>query len=517
MYRKAPPRELQPENFDLPFGGKLSGENRWVKLSALIPWETFEGEYAEQFSERTGAPAKPFRMALGALLIKEKLRISDEETVEQIRENPYLQYFIGLSAYSDSAPFDASMMVHFRKRLNLELIVRVNESVVTDPDSKGARAAAAGPAPAGESPNDDDDAPPPPNQGQLILDASATPADIHYPTDIGLLNAAREHTELVIDVLYEQVQDQVDKKPRTYRQQARKRFLGFAKQRRSAQKQRRKAIGQQLGYVRRNLAHIDRLISQGASLSVLSDARYKKLLVVSEVYRQQQLMYDQRVKRVDDRIVSLSQPHVRPIMRGKAGASVEFGAKITISCVAGFVRLERLDWNNFNEALDLPEQVERFKTCFGQYPESVHVDKIYRNRANIAWCKARGIRISGPPLGRPPAERKAALKRQARADEKVRVVVEGKFGQGKRRFGLARIMAKLAHTAETSIAISFLVINLERRLASLFWCLAPFWHALWQRIKSLRPDKTRLGTVFWGGLALRSIATAIPYPHSWAH
>jgi transposase, IS5 family len=73
-----------------------------VKLSAIIPWETFEGEYAEQFSERSGAPAKPFWMALGALLIKEKLRISDEETVEQIRENPYLQYFIGLSAYNDT-------------------------------------------------------------------------------------------------------------------------------------------------------------------------------------------------------------------------------------------------------------------------------------------------------------------------------------------------------------------------------------------------------------------------------
>lgn len=114
MDRQSSPGQLSFENFYLPFGGKLSGENRWVKLAAMIPWEQFETSYASQFSEGRGAPAKPFRMALGALIIKERLGVSDEETVEQVRENPYLQYFLGLSEYSDRAPFDASMMTHFR-------------------------------------------------------------------------------------------------------------------------------------------------------------------------------------------------------------------------------------------------------------------------------------------------------------------------------------------------------------------------------------------------------------------
>ena len=99
MYRQSPTGQLSFENFYLPFGGKLSGENRWVRLAELVPWEIFESEYAEQFSQGQGAPAKTFRMALGALIIKEKLGTSDEETVEQIRENPYLQYFLGLSEY----------------------------------------------------------------------------------------------------------------------------------------------------------------------------------------------------------------------------------------------------------------------------------------------------------------------------------------------------------------------------------------------------------------------------------
>jgi hypothetical protein len=130
MYRKAPIGQLSFENFYLPFGGKLSGENRWVKLAELVPWEQFESEYAKQFSEGQGAPAKSFRIALGALIIKEKLGTSDEETVEQIRENPYLQYFLGLSEYSDEAPFESSMMVHFRKRLNLEVDYRINHAPI---------------------------------------------------------------------------------------------------------------------------------------------------------------------------------------------------------------------------------------------------------------------------------------------------------------------------------------------------------------------------------------------------
>jgi transposase, IS5 family len=127
MYRRSSPGQLSIENFYLPFGGKLSADNRWVKLAEMIPWSDFEAEYAAQMSKKMGAPAKTFRIALGALIIKEKLGTSDRETVEQIRENPYLQYFLGFSEYQDAAPFDASMLVHFRQRLNLEWVGRINE------------------------------------------------------------------------------------------------------------------------------------------------------------------------------------------------------------------------------------------------------------------------------------------------------------------------------------------------------------------------------------------------------
>ena len=99
-------------------------------MADLIPWQEFEEEYATLFSSEAGAPAKSFRMALGALIIKEKLGISDRETVEQIKENPYLQYFIGMSSYSSEAPFDAAMMVHFRERISANVVNKVNQVMV---------------------------------------------------------------------------------------------------------------------------------------------------------------------------------------------------------------------------------------------------------------------------------------------------------------------------------------------------------------------------------------------------
>ena len=184
-------------------------------------------------------------------------------------------------------------------------------------------------------------------------------------------------------------------------------------------------------------------------------------------------MFDNKENRIDDRIVSIFQPHVRPIKRGKAGAPTEFGAKISVSLVDGYSFLDHLSCDSFNESMDLKPQVEAYKKRFGCYPESVHADKIYRTRDNIKYCKAHGIRLSGPPLGRPPAqsEKQKEVKLQARQDELDRIPIEGKFGQGKRRFSLSKIMCKLAKTSETAIAVAFLVMNLEKWLSAILFYL----------------------------------------------
>ena len=304
----------------------------------------------------------------------------------------------------------------------------------------------------------------PPNKGQLILDATCAPADIRYPTDLGLLNDAREKTEQIIDQLHAHAPEG-QKKPRTYREQARKNFLLVTKLRRKPAKVLRKAICKQLACLNRNLKGIATL-SAVVSLTVLKKKSYGNLLVCNELFRQQYEMYRNHSHKTADRIVSISQPHVRPIVRGKASAKTEFGMKLSLSVVDGWSRVEKMSWNSYNEGCDLIAEVKRYRNREGYYPESVHVDKIYRTRANRLWCVAQGIRMSGAPLGRPPKdpEVNAERKRQIRKDEGIRNAVEGKFGQGKRRFGMNRIMAKLAGTSETVVALIILVMNLQKLL-----------------------------------------------------
>jgi len=290
------------------------------------------------------------------------------------------------------------------------------------------------------------------------------------------LNQARKQTEKVIDILYSRLDEKPSKKPITERIIAKKEYLKTAKQRRVTKKQRRKAIKKQLQYINRNLGHIERLQMSGAKLecwagdppSWLNDQQYKMLLVVATVYQQQLSMYENKQHRVDDRIVSLTQPHVRPIVRGKAGTPVEFGAKLSVSYHNGYVFIDRLSWDNFNESGDLKSQAEKFKIATGNYPESIHVDQIYRTNENRAWCKEREIRITGIPLGRKPKVIDKEKKKQAQLDERFRSRIEGKFGEAKRRFSLGRVMTKLSGTSKTAIAITFLVMNLSTLLRQFF-------------------------------------------------
>jgi hypothetical protein len=130
MYHQASSTSIPVTKFVLPFEGQLNENNRWVIMADLVPWMEFESEYAQLFEQFLGAPAKSFRMTLGALIIQQKLKITDRETVEQIQENPYLQYFVGLEKFTNKIPFDSSTMVNFRKRINSEMIEKINKKIV---------------------------------------------------------------------------------------------------------------------------------------------------------------------------------------------------------------------------------------------------------------------------------------------------------------------------------------------------------------------------------------------------
>lgn len=434
-------------DFEMPFGGKLRADNRWILSSKIMPWDFIQSEYGKKFkSMKIGAPAKKGRIAFGALYIKQEMNISDEEVVQQIIENPYLQYFLGYEKYSDKKPFDSSLMVYFRRRFTAEMLDEINEKMLEIKNKQLAR-----------DDNSDNDKTPPTHKGKLIVDATCTPADIKYPTDIGVLNTAREKSEKIIDILHLAFIGE-KKKPRTYRKIARKNYLSASKSKRLSNSKRRKAIRKQLGYLNRNLNSISKMLEY-SDINFLEKKDYKNLLVIHEVYRQQKYMYDNRCKKVSDRIVSISQPHVRPIVRGKVGKSTEFGAKISISVIEGYSYVDRISWDNYNECHDLKGQIEKYKKRFGYYPEVVLCDQIYRTRENRAFCKELEIIVSGPPLGRKPK-----VKVKEKYKESERNPVEGKFGEAKRRYSLGLIVGKLHETSESIISMINLVMNAKRMM-----------------------------------------------------
>ena len=485
MYRK---RDKTPEfsRFELSFGGELREGNRWVVLAELIPWDEIEAKYAACFREGNGRPALSVRVALGALVIKERLRISDEETVEQIQENHYLQYFLGYESYCDEKPFDPSLMVHFRKRLSGDVIKGINELVISREVGKRATAEADEKGKSDSSPLASREGEPD-NAGTMIVDATAAPEDMRFPHDVTTLDEARRKTERIIDRMFEGM-PAGSEKPRTYRRIARKRFLLFIRNRKPRKRAVRKALKTQIQYVERNLGHIEDMAGS-VGLGMLSRKEYRDLRVIREYVRQQREMLAKDDRSMPGKILSISKPHVRSIARGKARGMYEFGAKITVSLVDGLSRVERLSWENYNESTDLKTQIEEYRKRYGVYPAVVCADKIFRTRDNLEFCATNNIRLSGPKLGRPykDDEKRRERRKIEREDEATRVAIEGKFGEGKRTYGLDCIAMKLKETSETAIQMAFFMMNLMKlardRVRSLFTLSADLVEYVSSRIR----------------------------------
>jgi len=455
-------------DFDFTLCKHLAPDNRWIRLADQIPWDVLGTIYEESLSPHEGAPSIPARVVIGALIIKHMKNLSDEDTIEDIRENPYHQYFLGYSSFRDRQVFAPSLFVEIRKRLGLEQLQRLNETFISFTEATVDETESSD-----DISDEDQDDSAPPHKGMLIMDATVAPQDIAYPTDIGLLNDAREKLEAIIDALW--VLGEGKLKPRTYRQEAHKQYLAFSRKRKPRRKTIRKAVGKQLSYVRRDLKHINGLLKEyPAAPFPLSHQLQRQLWIIKELFRQQEIMYREKTHSIAHRIISISQPYVRPIVRGKAKAKTEFGAKISASVIDGKFVLDRLEWDAYNECTDILPAVERYKERFGYYPESVNADKIYWNRGNRRYLKSLAIALyGGNPLGRPIMSRTPQEKKIYKAESVKRNRIEGKFGTGKRCYGLGLVMAKTKATSESWIAMVIFVMNVagvfRHQILSLFF------------------------------------------------
>lgn len=182
----------------------LPKSNRWVRMGDELPWDEIERYYNSRLNNRyMGAGNKPARMIVGALIVKHKMNLSDEETILAIQENPYMQYMLGLSEYTEAPVFDPSLFVTIRKRLQisdlnsftdalLKLSIRKEDSVRNDKEDSG----------------DSDtfiDSSGTLHKGSMKIDATCCDAEVRYPTDVDLLedgswDAYNEESDLELQI-----------------------------------------------------------------------------------------------------------------------------------------------------------------------------------------------------------------------------------------------------------------------------------------------------------------------------
>jgi hypothetical protein len=269
------------EEFKTPFEIRLNKENRWVKLGESMPWDALAKIYYRSMSLDMGAPSIDARIVIGAMIIKHKLKLDDREAIEAIRENMYMQYFLGLSEYKYEDVFDRSLFTILRYRLGADKFDAMTRQIILRSEKKYDEAER-------DIDNQDNDiklnksdnyikesgleeneegpkanttkGKQKKNKGKLIMDATVADQMIAYPTDLGLLSRSREESERLIDELCKELD--IKHKPRTYRRLARKQYLNLAKKKNKSKKEIHTGLGQQLRYLRRNLKSIDKLLDK---------------------------------------------------------------------------------------------------------------------------------------------------------------------------------------------------------------------------------------------------------------
>ena len=434
----------------------LSKSNRWVKLADNLPWDKIEKEYNKHLrNSHNGAGNKPARMVVGALIVKHVEGLSDEKTIQAIQENPYMQYLLGLPKFTEKPVFVPELFVLVRKRLDHDFF---NQLTLMLSEADGSHPKKTHTDEEGNG-----------HGGTVKVDATCCNAEVRYPTDSNLLEDGSRLIDRLLDKFCARHKA---RKPQTRRAEARQAFISLTRKKRKGKKLVNKVKLIQLRCLQADMqTFLDFLGEQSSNLlSCFSRHDCKCLKAAFKMYEQQKKMFDENVRRCADRIISIYQPHLRPIVRGKAKAKVEFGAKVGASIVNGYTYVDRLSWNAYNESSDLATQLELYKKRFGMLPKEVQADKLYLGKANRKIIKESHVDCFNHPLGRPPKE-----ENDDHAEDKKRAIgerneVEATFGTSKRVYGANDIRAKLDNTADTWIGACFFAKNVMKFLRGLL-CL----------------------------------------------
>lgn len=409
------------------------------------------------------------------------MNLSDEETILAIQENPYMQYFVGLSEFSDNPVFNPTLFVTIRKRLGVTDFNAMSVSLLkTQVERAGSTSEKQlndkddfplGPIPTSDTDAEFIDSQGRPHKGSLKVDATCADAEVRYPTDIDLLHDGCKVINRYIRKLCEQF---FLVPPATHYKAARSAYLEVIKLKKRSKKVIRTGKSLLLTYLIRDLRSFINLIAVNGTQLFDSLNRHERKVPIAiiKMYYQQLQMFKDGTHTRADRIVSIFRSHIRPIVRGKSKSPTEFGAKMGASIVEGYTFIDHHSWDAYNESTDLTLQIELYHRRFGFLPTKVYADKIYMCKENRMLLKEMEIQAMGKPLGRPPKESKTE-EYQSQMAETVggRNEIEATFGTGKRIYRANNIRAKLPETADCWTAMCYFVKNVIKFLKELLRAL----------------------------------------------
>ena len=454
---------------------RLPKSNRWVQMGDTLPWREYENVYNKRLkNDRVGASNRPGRMVIAALIIKHKLNLSDEETIKAIQENPYMQYMCGLTEYTDKPIFDPSLFVTIRKRITIEDINALTLELARKARAKKDKEDNEGNGEGGQGKDGDSAAACSTQPDDLKADATCADAEVRYPTDIDLVEDGSKYIDRMIDKVC--VHKGIRKPAGTERARIRAIYLSVIKRKTKGAKQLRDALSRMLPLLYRDILTLINLIGVDDETYGHFNRTHKRTIqAVIDMYHQQDAMLREGTHTCEGRIISIHQPHLRPIVRGKARAKTEFGAKIGVSIVSGYSFIDHHSWEAYNESSDLAVHLDLFKERFGSKPKRFFGDKIYLNRDNRRTLKEKSIEIMGSALGRPPKDHKPEQVERERIGVKLRNEAEAQFGTGKRVYRANNIRAKLPDTAQCWTGMCYFVKNLAKFMGELCRVLIEIW------------------------------------------
>lgn len=444
---------------------RLPKTNRWVQMGDALPWGEYEKVYNERLkNDKVGASNRPGRMVIAALIIKHKLSLSDEETILTIQENPYMQYMCGLTEYSDQPIFDPSLFTTIRKRITIEDVNALTLELAKKAQQKKDK-----------DDNDEDNTFSGMTQPTDVkADATCADAEVRYPTDIDLIEDGSKYIDRMIDKVCGI--KKIRKPAGVERNRIRAIYLNVIKRKHKGSKLVKDTLTRMLPLLYRDILTLLNLIGvDDETYGRFNCTQKRTIQAVIDMYHQQEAMLREGKHTCENRIVSIHQPHVRPIVRGKAKAKVEFGAKIGVSIVSGYSFIDHHSWDAYNEASDLTVHIEKYKDRFGCEPERFFGDRIYLNRENRKILKEKGIQIMGRPLGRPPKNPTDEQLERERIGVSLRNEAEAQFGTGKRTYRANNIRARLPETAQCWTAMCYFVRNLAKFMRELCLVLIVIW------------------------------------------